>query len=440
MEPSIRGNGLFHIHDALARLEADPTIRDRALRRFDDDDGDSRQRRAVSDSGTSTEIESLADENADSSDKPETLREQRIARLRTLHSRSRPSTQFASQSGALALQLARLRYNEADEGGVPFPAEGTNERADCIWRWTDEARDKVRARWRAQGIWRESEWQSGEPYVADWWQHEPDPGAAVPSGVPATQEEVATSAAAPSRPIAQFLFQLVTERNYLLGLPRDSNLPSPKPHQPWGHRTMRGREYDEEVNTGADQKTLATPDLPSLTAAPRDVNSTAYTIVREAWKQREIWDPAWTVMPGIQWVHEEPLGDFIGRRLAEEMAEGEEVLDIDAGRNQTDEHPGTNDAKDDYDAAAEDDDATSQKNKPREPNAASAEPLHSRHQTTAADSDNSDGDDGDDGDEGAGRDSELHCHPTSPPVKPSPKRTRSDSDYESSSQKRHRST
>ncbi|CAK7217768.1 hypothetical protein SCUCBS95973_003256 [Sporothrix curviconia] len=78
------------------------------------------------------------------------------------------------------------------------------------------------------------------------------------------------------------------------------------------------------------------PPVPApLRKAPVDVHSIAYETVKAAWVRWGIWDPRWTVMPGLRWMHEEPFNKFLERRLAEE--DGGEWVDDDGEVNERDE-------------------------------------------------------------------------------------------------------
>ncbi|OAA54535.1 hypothetical protein SPI_08781 [Niveomyces insectorum RCEF 264] len=293
MADTIHGNGLFDVHEALERLAANTALLDRALQRFggDGDDGPPPPYYPPSsDSGTTTQPESppLPAPEARSNDAA-ARRIQREIDLGILHEQSRPGEQFETQSYALAFRLTRLRYNEQAEG-MPFPPPRTNERARYVLRWLKEAEGKMRTRWREQGIWVDA-WGE-QPSHEDRWPHEDARGAEPGPGSPA-------AAAAPSRPYHQFVYQVAKERDLLLGLSRELDPPPRKPRKPWATRTMYwGRYRDEEE----DEEEAAPPT------------------VKAAWRRWQIWDPRWTVMPGLRWMHEEPLSAFIRRRLAEEDA------------------------------------------------------------------------------------------------------------------------
>lgn len=178
MADYIHGNGLFDVHDTLARLAADPASLDRAVQRFGgvgDDGPPPPYWPPSSDSGTSAQPDSpvpvLARARAPEAPSAAAAarRAQREIDLRLLHERSHPSEQFDIQSSTLALRLAMRRYDEKEEG-APFPRARTNERVQYVLRCLKDAEGLVRARWQEQGIWPDA-W-SAQPSYEDQWPHE----------------------------------------------------------------------------------------------------------------------------------------------------------------------------------------------------------------------------------------------------------------------------
>jgi hypothetical protein len=51
------------------------------------------------------------------------------------------------------------------------------------------------------------------------------------------------------------------------------------------------------------------PDL--LDRCPKDINTRAYENLKECWIERNIWDERWDLLPGMSWMNEEPLNEFI---------------------------------------------------------------------------------------------------------------------------------
>ncbi|CAK7213448.1 hypothetical protein SCUCBS95973_001796, partial [Sporothrix curviconia] len=353
MANNIHGDGLYDVHDALARLAENTALLDRALQRFgrDDDDGDGGDEPPPpyyppsTVSGTPTEPDEpsqspLFSDEAD--DLPEAVaarRRQREHDLDIKHGMTRPSPQFRNQSFALALRITEARYDEERERR-PFPALNTNERARLIRENIKDAKDLIRARWRERGLWMAT-WGI-QPAYGDYWPHEDEPTEVLPhenhrKRQRRTRATVAAAANAASRPYNQFVYQVAKERDLLLGLAGDLDpLPLPE-RQPFYYRTRRRSDpprHNWEAELAEDeayeQRRLQSlrPRVPApLRKAPVDVHSTAYETVKAAWVRWGIWDPRWSIMPGMQWMHEEPLDKFLQRHLAEE--EGRDWVDDD---------------------------------------------------------------------------------------------------------------
>ncbi|EPE07122.1 hypothetical protein F503_07773 [Ophiostoma piceae UAMH 11346] len=339
MADSLRGNGLYDAHDALAHLAANTAALDKALQRFggDGDDGlPPPYYRSSSESGTTTQPESPSSPSTAGPEAAAARRIQREIDLGLLHEKSLPHEQFESQSWALALRLAMLRYNE-QENRRPFPPPNTNERSRIISDQLQKAEGVIRARWQEQGFWSDA-WQKAPPYEARWphEDHRPSLYAAAPRGPKRkrTRATEAAAATAASRPFSQFIYQVAKERDLLLGLASDLDpppLPQRKSHM------LRTRRSDDPILSPASERatdeayererlrSLMPPVPAPLKKAPSDVHTTAYETVKKAWVWWRIWDPCWTVLPGLQWMHEEPLEKFIRRRMAEE--DGEEWND-----------------------------------------------------------------------------------------------------------------
>ncbi|KAI1139246.1 hypothetical protein F5Y05DRAFT_412346 [Hypoxylon sp. FL0543] len=139
----------------------------------------------------------------------------------------------------------------------------------------DAAFEEVKAQWVEQGIWKD-EWEHNEsgPGSMDLWKHEEplqcvflDPPSQTGHEArcrPKWKAEIVRQHEA-SRPINQFIYQVTNEC-----------------------------------------ERLASQNKEDASAAPGDINTQAYEIVRSRWFDRHIWDEEWGVLPGMAWQHEKP--------------------------------------------------------------------------------------------------------------------------------------
>ncbi|CAK7199525.1 hypothetical protein SEUCBS139899_002205 [Sporothrix eucalyptigena] len=361
MAESLRGNGLYDVHDALARLANNTALLDRALRRFGGD-GDNEPPPPYyppsTQSGTPTEPDIP---NAGPADGPEAEAARQLERefqLGLLHELSRPHEQFVAQSGALALRLAILRHSEKHPL-LPFPEPDTETRLFLVRSELDEAGRIIRARWKEQRIW-SGQWAQ-LPSHDSRWPHENAYEPAPPDsrrGKRRTRATEAAAAAVASRPYQQFMYQVAKERDLLLGHVADLDPPPLPNRKPFLLRTRRGNEplLSPESERAADEEyerrrlqSLQTRIPRPLRKAPADIHTLAYKAVRADWERWKIWDPRWGVLPGMHWMHEEPQEIFIRRRIAEENGEewieADEEEDDEADEHEEQEQPVPNDQR-----------------------------------------------------------------------------------------------
>lgn len=273
---TIRGDGLFQAHRALAALAEDPEQFDQAReRRFSQSPPSYRSR-----SGTTTQPESPVPEND-----PLTEWRARKDKLYLDWMASTAANQFIAQR-----REETERIEQSGEfvgiGNSPFGVAGA----------------RVRERWIEQGIW-DYKWyetnleQFGElvqnaPLLDARWMHEvplEDDSDTVDESTAEfkfgakrkrqkTDEEARQTAERRAerqrqreltRPIHQFNYQVSRERDRLL------------------------EEKAREVGSDDPVKRY-----------PPDINTEAYTIVKDRWTSARLWVDKWGILPGMTWLHE----------------------------------------------------------------------------------------------------------------------------------------
>lgn len=280
---TIRGDGLFQAHRALAELAEDPEQFDQDReRRFSESPPSYRSR-----SGTTTQPESPVPVN-------EALDNYnaRIDKLYEDWQASLPVNQFDAQRREEAQRIEQARQ-----------PVGVGNSPDSL------AADRVRERWIEQGIWDHKWYEANIERFGDKVQNVPLMGARWMHEVPLndesdtedcsttefqfgakrkrqkTDEETRQSAQRRaerlrrrelSRPIHQFNYQVSQERDRLL---------------------------DERSHESGQ-------DDPVQNFAP-DINTQAYTLVKDKWMSAGLWIDEWGILPGMSWLHERNIDELV---------------------------------------------------------------------------------------------------------------------------------
>lgn len=284
---TIRGDGLFQAHRALAALAEDPEQFDRAReRRFSESPPSYHSR-----SGTTTQPESPVDE-----DDPLV---QYIARKDKLYldwMASTAANQFITQKRE---EMQRIEQSGESVGVGNSPSSVAGER--------------IRERWIEQGIWdpkwyeanleRWGEGVQNAPLLDAQWMHEvplEDDSDTVEESTAEfkfgakrkrqkTDEEARQTAERRAerqrqreltRPIHQFNYQVSRERERLL----------------------------EEMSQDAGH------DDP-VKRYPPDINTQAYTLVKDRWTRAGLWVDKWGILPGMTWLHERDFDELAEEEL-----------------------------------------------------------------------------------------------------------------------------
>ncbi|KAI1305449.1 hypothetical protein F5Y03DRAFT_384448 [Xylaria venustula] len=290
MANTIRGDGLFQAHGALAALVENPGQLDHARRRFDDSPPSYRSRL----SGTSTRSSS-PDNRSDN----ERRREQRESKLRREYLASQPRFQFQDQTGDEAEQI--ISDHEDRISRVP---PGTN--------FSQLAHDNVKKRWIEQGIWNE-EWVN--PRVKWTWKHEEPP-------TPKRQDDEAPSSLiSANRTQKGKEVEKDPQAQAMLEREREAS----RPFHQFVYQVSKQRERIQQ---------LLSHEGAAITAPP-DINTAAYDVVKATWMKRGIWNTKWGMFPGMSWRHEQTLEDMLREEMGDDYRyerEHQERNRLDAGR------------------------------------------------------------------------------------------------------------
>lgn len=177
------------------------------------------------------------------------------------------------------------------------------------------AAEKVKADWRAQGIWDER-WGSTYLMYRGKWKHEQpltddEEEGGEENGDGKTELLEPASECRPHRPPSGLF----------------STQPPPSPPKPPTTKNKKDRKTREAAERDRDasrpfqrfiylvsrerERILATagstgPDSTGPATAPLDINTQAYTNVKANWVERGLWYRKWGQLPGMNWKHEFP--------------------------------------------------------------------------------------------------------------------------------------
>lgn len=215
---------------------------------------------------------------------------------------SRVSNQFSAE---VAMEYRRL-----------YPAWTCG----VMWEFDGVTAEKVKADWRAQGIWDER-WGSTYLMYGGKWKHEQpltddeeeggeengdgktellEPASEYkphrpPSGLSPTQPPLSPSKPPTTKNKKDRKTREAAERD------RDAS----RPFQRFIYLVSREREriLATAGSTGPDP---TGPDSTGPTTAPLDINTQAYTNVKANWVERGLWYRKWGQLPAMNWKHELP--------------------------------------------------------------------------------------------------------------------------------------
>ena len=279
---SVRGNGLARVQRALAELEGDPQLLDRARVRFEE----SPPPYASDQSGSTTRSAS-----PDGLTEEQRRRQERQVELGLEHQASEPYTQFEHQT----IDEGK-RILEADRNRTHRLRVGDNH--------SEIAYENVKKRWVEQGIWN-SRWNK---FALGRWKHEEplelesesetdsEAGfSSFPSSLKQTQRKA-------TRPKSDEEKRQSAERRVV----REHEREASRPYYQFIYQISkeRGRIQDES------------PNGEGFGIGLHDINTTAYENVKDIWTKRGIWNKRWGILPGMSWKHEEPFEEVMADDVA----------------------------------------------------------------------------------------------------------------------------
>lgn len=281
---TVRGDGLFQAHRALAALAEDPEELDQAReRRFSESPPSCRSR-----SGTTTQPESPVDE-----DDPVARYTARKDELYRDWMASTAPNQFDAQR--------REEKQRIEQAGQPV---GVGNSPDSL------AADRVRERWIEQGIWdpkwyetnlaRYGEGVVHEPFLDARWMHESPP----------LEDESEPAGDSPS--------------DFRFGAKRKRQKTDEEERQSAQRRAERRRrrevtcpihQFNYQVSQERERlveevRARQAPDDSFARCCPPDISTQAYNIVKDRWISRRIWVDKWGVLPGMTWLHERKFDEL----------------------------------------------------------------------------------------------------------------------------------
>lgn len=277
---TIRGDGLWKAHGALATLASDSAQLDRERQRFDHTPSPVPSKSP----GTSTLTNSP---NAPT--KEERIREKRRKQMHRNWNATIPERQFRAQVDVESLRM----FHAAN------PEHKFLDKIHAV-AYADKARKIVKKRWVEQGIWnRHFNWNA---WGADWKHTEPLE--------PETDSEADSEANSPSTPplclnpkhtrreptsrnekLLAAARQIVQESEIMREREREAS----RPYHQFVYQVSKEREKIQE-----DSQDWTSPDVV-------DINTKAYENVKTLWNERKIWNVHWGTLPGMSWKHEVPF-------------------------------------------------------------------------------------------------------------------------------------
>ncbi|KAI0835194.1 hypothetical protein F5Y06DRAFT_299868 [Hypoxylon sp. FL0890] len=198
------------------------------------------------------------------------------------------STQLQQQRRLLDAQYFQLKFDRLASlpseqfwsqirEETPIVIEGVSNRTHRVQvglGFEGIARENVKSRWIAQGIWNDK-WNSTDYWRWRWKHEEPLQIESQHDATPRTEENSRSKLQRDaSRPWSQFDFQVSRAREQI--------------------------ERELELKVREDRASV-----------PFDITTRAYERVKNKWIKDGIWDTNWGVLPGLSWKHERPLHEFL---------------------------------------------------------------------------------------------------------------------------------
>ncbi|KAI0483462.1 hypothetical protein F4859DRAFT_399822 [Xylaria cf. heliscus] len=293
MYNALMGSGLFRADSALEALLNDPQRLERARRRFNRSSPID-----ISPLGTTTQLQSPIEP-----DQERLWLKDRRVELSIEHKASAPSSQFEAE---VQEEYNRIMEEEEDDE--------RERRVPLYMEYSTYARKCVKERWVEQGIWNKK-WKRGGKLIWRWKHEEPLEREPELQTAPETANE---SHLYPSHPLMVIYeeddgdeednkeeddeaTQLIKKGLALRRREREAS----RPFYQFNYQVSKERErIQQKLRFHGD-----------TIVDPADINSTAYSSVRKTWMDRGIWDKTWGVLPGMSWIHERSMEEWIEEEM-----------------------------------------------------------------------------------------------------------------------------
>ncbi|OAA35311.1 hypothetical protein NOR_08066 [Metarhizium rileyi] len=283
---SIRGDGIFIAQNALRALLNDPEQLSLARQRFEEPPPPYRSQS----SGQSTVLESPS---PPSEERRRRSRADWRCRLQLEYHGSHPGSLFRKE---LSAECRRVD-EQVDKGvcRVPIGVE-----------FHLFAYETLRKRWVEQGIWSEK-WTARGGFPEGKWKHEEPPELESQSESDSEVESpiflghlCRARAPKPRRVKSDEELQRIAQR--------ERERSASRPFYRFMEQVSREREWLQEVSRLEGSHVADSPEI----------NTMAYTAVKNAWIEWGVWYRKWQVLPGMSWKHELPLEQFLREEMGEE--------------------------------------------------------------------------------------------------------------------------
>lgn len=330
MTDSIRGRGLFFVHDALQELVDNPQRLERARNRFSDS---SPWYYKSYPSGTTTCLQSP---DPPDEDEEEFRRlDDRWYRLKDQYHASFPSEQFdAERKEEQQRILAANKKTPMMHSWYVFADSNVIKRA----------KETVKKRWVEQGIWNQK-WEGMNPRNDDKpygpWKHE-EP-LELESELESESDTVHTVPARSlfrtpeGEPQSDAELQLMADRRIIRERQREAS----RPFHQFMYQVSKTRERMQSEPAGPEQSEWSGAQPPER-SPPLDsavINTKAYENVKSTWTKRGIWYKKWGTLPGMSWKHEQPLEEVLAEEMGADYARLQTLLRKRGGDSEVTEIP-----------------------------------------------------------------------------------------------------
>lgn len=282
---TLGGDGLARAQRALAGLARDAPRLDRERQRF-----------SHSPPPYTSDLSGSVTRSASPIPPREERRQQRRMQLAGECEASEPQKQFSAQ-----VEEERRRICNAD----PNMSWRESTMVD-LYRFKEEASEKVKKRWVEQGIWNDKwnkfasgRWKHEEPLELELEsESESDSKARLPPPLFSTSPKPQPKRRPPKSDDEQ---RRAAERRVILEREREAS----RPYHQFVYQISKERERIQEFATDGGADTA-------------DINTRAYKNIKRTWTKRGVWDKRWGVLPGMSWKHERPFEELVREEMGDD--------------------------------------------------------------------------------------------------------------------------